>query len=273
MGCGSGGGGCACAAKADATATETAVARVNGVPLHAADETLDMETLRQRACTELLRQRAQLNGLLAADDQPATDGAISVAATAAIDQLLEQEIQVPDPDETACRRHFAANPARFAAGERIQLRHILFAVTEGVNVVALRRRAETTLIELRCGDAAAFAAAADKFSNCPSSQQGGDLGWLQASDCAPEFARDVFGGSEVGVLPRLVHSRHGLHIVEVLAREAAEMPPFETVRAAVAQTLRQQTWITATRQFMSLLAGQAQLEGVDLNAAPEPLVQ
>jgi hypothetical protein len=42
--------------------------------------------------------------------------------------------------------------------------------------------------------------------------------------CAPEFAREIFGKPEVGVLPRLVHSRFGLHVVEVLAREPGLEP-------------------------------------------------
>ena len=77
----------------------------------------------------------------------------------------------------------------------------------------------------------------------------------------------------VGVLPRLVHSRFGLHVVEVLAREPGVVPAFEAVRSAVAQTLRQQAYITALRQYLQVLAGQAQLEGVDIDAATTPLVQ
>jgi hypothetical protein len=60
----------------------------------------------------------------------------------------------------------------------------------------------------------------------------------------------------VGVLPRLVHSRFGLHVVEVLAREPGTQPDFEVVRSAVAQSLRQQSYATALRQYLSLLAGQ-----------------
>jgi carbonic anhydrase len=75
-------------------------------------------------------------------------------------------------------------------------------------------------------------------SNCPSGAEGGALGWLTADDCAPEFAREIFGKPEVGVLPRLVHSRFGLHVVEVLAREPGLDPAFEAVKSAVAQGLR-----------------------------------
>ena len=37
-------------------------AHVNGTPLHAPGEQLDQDTLRQRACTELLRQAAIAQG-------------------------------------------------------------------------------------------------------------------------------------------------------------------------------------------------------------------
>ena len=73
-----------------------------------------------------------------------------------------------------------------------------------------------------------------KMSNCPSGATGGELGWLVSADCAPEFAREIFGHVEVGVLPRLVHSRFGLHVVEVLEREPGTQQPFEAVRGAVA---------------------------------------
>ena len=251
------------------------VARVNGVALNAPHELLDEETLRQRACTELLRQAAQQAGLLPASDVPGVEGAISVEASNAIEQLLERELDLPDPSEEACRRYHEAHPAAHAQGERAQLRHVLFAVTPGVDVKQLRLRAEALLIELRCADdgGAQFAKAAAQWSNCPSGQQGGDLGWLTRVDCAPEFAREVFGGAEIGVLARLVHSRFGLHVVEVVARDPGQQPSFEEVRQAIALTLRQQAWVNALRQYLQLLAGAAVVEGVALDAAESPLVQ
>lgn len=252
------------------------LARINGVLLAGDDETLPAEALRQRACQELLRQAAMQAGLLGADDPAPTAGAMSEAASAAIEALLDRELLLPEPSEQACRRHHAAQSGRYAIGERVQVRHILFAVTPGVDVNALRQRAEACLVDVRCASPAdedRFAAAAAATSNCPSGAEGGALGWLSTDDCAPEFAREVFGKPEVGVLPRLVHSRFGLHVVEVLAREPGVAPAFEAVRSAVAQSLRQQTFTTALRQYLQLLAGQAHVEGVDLDAAATPLVQ
>ena len=84
-------------------------AHINGIPLHAPGEHLPPELLRQRACTELLRQQALQQGLLAQDDPAPHDGATSAAATAAIEQLLEQALSVPEPSEEACRRYQEAH--------------------------------------------------------------------------------------------------------------------------------------------------------------------
>jgi peptidyl-prolyl cis-trans isomerase C len=256
------------------------VARINGVALNGAHESPGVEDLRQRGCTELLRQAAIRAGLLDAADPAPTDGATSPAASNAIDALLERELQLPDPSDGACRRHFAAHPARYRTGERVHVRHILFAVTPGMDVVKLRNRAEACLLDVRChdgkgrgGDSDGFGRSARELSNCPSGEQGGELGWLDATDCAPEFARELFGHVEVGVLPRLAHSRFGLHVVEVLEREPGTAQSFDAVRGAVAMALRQQTYVTALRQYLQLLAGQAVIEGVDLDAADTPLVQ
>ncbi len=257
------------------TRTGTA-ASVNGRALHAPEENLSGEELRRRACTELLRQAAQAAGLLAAADEALPGGVISEDAAEAIQKLLDREIAVPEPSEADCRRHYAAHAGSYRTGERVHARHILFAITAGMDVAALRRRAEIALLDVRChdgGSAGVFAAAARELSNCPSAAGGGDLGWLAAEDCAPEFARELFGRSEVGVLPRLVHSRFGFHVVEVLAREPGKAQSFKAVRGAVANSLRQRTFVTASRQYLSLLAGSAAIRGVDLDAAETPLVQ
>lgn len=253
---------------------------VNGVALVCAGEVIDADALRQRAHLELLRQAAIAAGLLAADDPAPQQGAVSQAASDAIEALLDRELARAAPDEAACRRHHAAHAARYAVGERVQLRHVLFAVTPGVDVNALRRRAEACLIDLRArdrdearGSGDRFARAAAELSNCPSGAQGGDLGWLTKDDCVPEFAREVFGQPEVGVLARLVHSRFGLHVVEVLAREPGTVPAFEAVRGAVERSLAQQAFASALRQYLQQLAGRARIDGVTLGAADTPLVQ
>jgi len=156
------------------TLRASALARINGVALHTTDDKLSPDELRQHACAELLRQTAQAAGLLDANDAPSADGIISEPAANAIDALLEQHPNVPEPSEEARRRHHAAHESTYRTGERVRVRHILFAVTLGVDVVAFRKRAEPIFLEVRCHDGQAadsFADAARKWSNCPSGEQ------------------------------------------------------------------------------------------------------
>ncbi|HMS26687.1 MAG TPA: peptidylprolyl isomerase [Burkholderiaceae bacterium] len=246
-------------------------AKVNNIDLQAAGEIVPIEELRQRAYSELLRQTAIREGLLQADDTYSRDGILSEQASNAIESLLDTNINVPEPSIDACKRYHAAHQAQYSTGERVMVRHILFAVTEGVDFSALRQKAEVTLLNVRChnddSDEESFTNMAQKYSNCPSGAEGGNLGWLSFEDCAPEFGKEIFGQSDVGVLPRLVHSRHGLHIVEVIHREPGIAQSFEMVSGAVTLALRQQSYITALRQYLSLLAKDAVITGVDLDAA------
>jgi peptidyl-prolyl cis-trans isomerase C len=271
-GCGS--STCACAGLAQPT-----VASINGIALHEPGETLDPQTLRERAYTELLMQEAVKQGLL-----PRYGGLTAREPDEAqrdiIESMVDQAATAPPlPTEDECRRHYEAQKNRLIVGQALHVRHILFAVTPGVNVHALSQRAEAALLELSRKDVPAgrFEQLAGELSNCPSGAQGGDLGWVTPEACAPELANELFFQSDsrwgMGVHPRLVHTRFGLHIIEVLGRKKGKLPAFEDVRDQIASQLALQSRATALRQYMQLLVGAAQVEGVELEGADTPLVQ
>ncbi len=271
VGCGS--GHCACAGE-----VQPQLASINGIALHQAGEVVDAATLRERAYTELLRQQAVKAGLL-----PRHAGLVAPELDdeqrQVIESLLDAAVVSPDPGETECRRYYEANKSRFIVGQALHVRHILFAVTPGVNVHALSQRAESALLELSRKQVpeGRFEQLAAELSNCPSSAQGGDLGWVTPEDCAPELANELFFQTDsrwgMGVHPRLVHTRFGLHIIEVLGRKKGQLPEFSELGEQIAARLRLQSRATALRQYMQLLVGQAQVEGVDLEGADSPLVQ
>jgi peptidyl-prolyl cis-trans isomerase C len=217
------------------------------------------------AARELLRQEAVAAGLLA-------EGAPASEADAAIERLLEREVAVPDPGEAECRRFYQAHPELFTAGELAAVRHILFQVTPGTPVGALRAKAEGVLSQLLQAPER-FAALARECSNCPSSQHGGNLGQLERGESAPEFEAAVFGGTWTGIHAQLVKTRFGFHIVAVDRRAPGRRAPFEAVRGQVAERLRAATLERALAQYVRVLAGRADVRGVDLGAVATPLVQ
>lgn len=254
------------------------VASVNGVPLHEPGDVPPLGELHERAYAELLRQEAVRQGrlpALAVDLAPEADEAMRMT----IEDMLDEVVTTPPLSDEACKRHYAANQQHFKVGQASLVRHILFAVMPGVDVQALARRAEVALLELgRTGVATTrFAELARELSNCPSGAAGGDLGWLGPADCAPELAKALFleagVGMAIGLHPRLVHTRHGFHIIEVLDRREGQLPEFEAVRERIAMQLGLHSRATALRQYMLVLAGQADLRGLDLERADTPLVQ
>lgn len=252
-------------------------ASINGIALHEAGQRLDDDTLRERAWSELLRQEAVRQGVL-----PRHVGrgipVLSPADQQAIEAVLERSVQVPAPTDEECRRYYEARQAHFVQGALVHARHILFAVTAGVDVHKLVARAEQALLELsrKEVDSRRFAELARELSNCPSGAVGGDLGWIGPQDCADELADELFHKNPlrgIGLRPRLLHSRYGFHIVEVLGCKQGRQPPFEEVHQRIAVQLAQQSRAKALHQYMQLLAGAAVVEGVALEGAESPLVQ
>jgi len=218
------------------------------------------------AARELLRQRAVATGLLL--DAVEDDEDIK----AAIEALIEREVATPLPSEAECRRYYEQHPQEFQSGDLVHARHILFQVTSGVDIRLVLARAEEALNEL-LREPDRFTSMARELSNCPSGEHGGNLGQIARGDTVPEFDKALFRLGSVGLLPELVRTRYGFHIVTVDNRILGTMLPFEIARNHIARRLQAAVEESALRQYVSLLAGQADITGVDLDASASPLVQ
>ena len=185
---------------------------------------------------------------------------------AIITALLARQAAAPVADDAACRRFYHANPQRFMVGELVEADHILFQVTPDVNLDMLRAHANTVLQALM-EDPSRFAQVAREQSNCPSAAVGGNLGQLGRGDTVPEFERAMFALPSGGLLPQLLQTRHGLHIVRVTRRIEGRMLPYEHVAQQIAMALSSMSRDTAWRQYTKLLVEQADVQGIDLESS------
>jgi peptidyl-prolyl cis-trans isomerase C len=141
-----------------------------------------------------------------------------------------------------------------------------------VNVPEIRKRAEETLNAL-LREPDHFEALARELSNCPSGQHGGNLGQIGRGDTVPEFEKALFQLDPPGIMRSLVKTRYGFHIVAIDKRIPGNKVPFELVQEQIAERLRLRVEERALRQYVSVLAGQAEVQGVDLAGSASPLVQ
>lgn len=191
---------------------------------------------------------------------------------ARIEALFAQEVRVPEADDAACQTFYRNQPQRFTNGELVEARHILFQVTPNVPLELLRETGEAVLAELRANPER-FAELAKEYSNCSSGAVGGSLGQLTRGQTVPEFEALVFRLKEGELADRLLETRFGLHIAQVLRRIEGTVLPFDAVKAQIADNLTRQSWQRAVHQYMQILVGRADIQGVTLEGEESPLVQ
>ncbi len=182
---------------------------------------------------------------------------------AAIEALIEREGPAPEPTREECEHQYRANPERWRVGERAQVGHVLFQVTQRVDFEALRGRAQQALDEvLRADDPdARFASYARTLSNCPSGADGGSLGEIGRGDTAPEFERAVFATPANSFCATLVQTRFGFHIVRVFGKHAGEILPFERVEAQIRSAMQRASADRAQRQYLVDVIARSEIQG------------
>lgn len=212
---------------------------------------------RTLALRALLRQRALIVGIVADDEE------------AAIEALLEREVAVPAVSEEECRRMWAANRARYRNGDLFEARHILLEAAEDETTTDLEKRAEDLLLALR-ERPQDFAAAAERHSTCPSARQGGHLGQISRGSLVPELWQALLAFGRTGLIPEVLFSRYGRHLVLVERAALGEDLPYEAVAATIRVSLDERMAEMAYRRYVSDLAAGAAIGGIDLIAANAP---
>ncbi|MDE2308029.1 MAG: peptidylprolyl isomerase [Xanthomonadaceae bacterium] len=204
---------------------------------------------------ELLRREVQRLGL---DDQVAADSQETVEE-ASIRVLLERETEDRVPSEGDCRRYYAQNRERFRAPDRIRVRHILLGAAADDVAGRIRARAEgERLIGELKANLVLFADFAQRHSDCPSKDRGGELGWLQRGQTTPEFDRQIFRLRE-GMPAFPVESRWGYHVVSIDEIRPGAGLEFAQVRGQISDYLELQV---RQRELQHYLLGLKERYGV-----------
>lgn len=148
---------------------------------------------------------------------------------------IDQTHAVPQAAaEAQARSIYRAKPERFKEPEQVKVRHILL---QGKTPEA-QAKAQALLEQLR--DGADFAKLAKENSADKSSAvKGGELGFFPRGRMAPEFEEAAFELKKIGELSSVVNTEFGLHILQLQdRREAGRLMPFEEVKDALVQEIR-----------------------------------
>ncbi len=216
---------------------------------------------------ELLLQRSAELGIVAQAQEHETE------EEARIRELIAQEVALPSADEATCEQYFEANRPRFRSPDLVEASHILIAADP--NDFEAREKAEALAIKLTAevqANPEQFTALARQYSECPSKEVGGNLGQITKGNTVPEFERVIMRLPE-GIAERPVESRYGYHVVKIERRIEGRPLPYDQVRDKIMAYLGSQVYQRAVSQYLRLLAGEANIEGIAMEAEGSPLVQ
>jgi peptidyl-prolyl cis-trans isomerase C len=221
---------------------------------------------------ELLLQEAQRLGI-EAEPHRDDEGRRETEEEAAIRALIDREVATPAPDEATCRRFYAQNRQRFRTGDLYEAAHILIAAprSDAAARLAARHTADAILAAVR-SDPAAFEELARQHSDCrTSAENGGRLGQVTRGQTVAEFEAALarMRPGEIAI----AESRYGFHVVRLDRHAPGEELPFEVARDRIADYLATSVQNRALAQYVSLLAGRAEISGIAFAAAASPLVQ
>ncbi|TYZ11470.1 peptidylprolyl isomerase [Hymenobacter lutimineralis] len=97
---------------------------------------------------------------------------------------------------------------------------------------AAKAKAQDILNKIKGG--ADFAAMARQFGSDGTTATGGDLGWFTQGRMVPEFEKAVFGATSAGLLPNLVETSFGYHILKVTAPKTTQTYQVAAVQKSIA---------------------------------------
>jgi len=247
-------------------------AEIQNHPATSADKAY-IEAVRALVVRELLLQEARRLGL---EPEPMVDGdgRCETEDEALIRQLFDREVAVPEADDASCRRYYTNNLKRFRSPDIFEAAHILLSASpaDAKAYAAAAREAEIILSAVM-DDPKAFADIARQRSDCPSGKDGGRLGQVTRGQTLPEFETFLFALEEGQLSPVPVKTRYGIHVLRLDRRIAGKTLPFDLVKAKIAAYLEDASWRLAASQYIRILAGRAEIKGVDLAGADSPLVQ
>ncbi|WP_201977815.1 peptidylprolyl isomerase [Hymenobacter rubidus] len=122
---------------------------------------------------------------------------------------------------------------------------------------AAKAKAQDILNKIKGG--ADFAAMARQFGTDGTKDQGGDLGWFGKGRMVPEFEKAIFGATAPGLLPNVVETSFGYHIIKITAAPTKQTYQVAEVKKTIAPS-------DATREAAYAKAQELKGEATDLES-------
>lgn len=160
----------------------------------------------------------------------------SMAINVLVTDQITQHIAVTAEES---RAYYDSHPESFERTEKVRASHILVMVAEDAGE-AKKVAAREKLVEIqkKLNGGEDFAELAKEYSDCPSGENGGDLGYFERGKMVQEFENAAFA-MKTGEVSDIVTTQYGFHLIKVTDKIEPGTVAYETVKSDLEEFMKQ----------------------------------
>jgi peptidyl-prolyl cis-trans isomerase C len=178
-----------------------------------------------------------------------------------IQQLIESKVtpQIKITDAQS-KEFYDTHPELFKKPEQVKASHILIKTEPSAGEEEkgkARKKLEDVQAKLKKGEK--FDALAKQFSECPSSEKGGDLGYFSRGQMVKPF-EDAAYAMKPGDVSDIVATQFGYHLIQVTDKKPESTTTYEEAKAKIDNHLKQEKMMEGVNAYIQKLKADAKIQ-------------
>ena len=175
------------------------------------------------------------------------------------ESLVGVETTVTDEEIS---KFYQGNSDSFQSPKQVRAQHILLKINANdAPEIKSQKRLELAGLSGKIQNGADFSKIAGEQSECPSKQQGGDLGFFERGKMVKPFEEAAFT-LKVGEVSDIVETQFGYHLIKVTERKEARTVPLEEAKDQISKYLQNSKEQQAVNSYIGTLREKAEIEYV-----------
>jgi peptidyl-prolyl cis-trans isomerase C len=183
-----------------------------------------------------------------------------IAFTIKVKQLVQNDLgNKAKSSAKEISKFYKENKDKFVVPESVHVRHILVAIeNDDDEKIKAEKKAKIEDLHKQLLDGADFAEVARKNSDCPSKENGGDLGIIKKGETVQQFEDAAFS-QEKNVIGPVVTTEYGHHIIQVIDHSKAKTITMAESKNKISNILEQQKQLEAFNSLVKKLRENAKI--------------
>jgi len=233
--------------------------RKSGIEINETQINEEWEKVKKQFSSEAELQNA-LNQMNISEDIVKNHIEHGLAIQQFVNENFNQKISV---SVTEAKAYYDSNPDTFKQPAQVKVSHILIKFDSNANESQKNALWEKIIkIQERVKKGEDFAILAREFSQCPSSEEGGDLGYFSSGQWGKPFEpfEEAAFALNPGDVSEIVETQYGYHLIKVTDKKDESILEFDNVKSQLQAALKRSKLNEDLAHYVAQLREEANVE-------------